>query len=76
MARPVVDFPQPDSPNEPERLSTLEAEANAIHSPDLIHATPQNPAMNGEIFLQVLNVEKRLRVGCTISVHRRLHPIR
>ena len=61
MARPVVDFPQPDSPDESERLPTLEPEAHAIHSPDLIHATPEHAAMDREILPQILNVEERLK---------------
>ena len=46
----VTDLPQPDSPDDPERATAVDAEADAVHRPD-------RPVHDVEVGAQVTDVE-------------------
>ena len=61
-ARPTVDLPQPDSPDEPERLAAPDLERDAVDRLDVADvAVEHDAALDREPDLQVLDLDERRR---------------
>ncbi len=61
MSFPRVDFPQPDSPDDPDGLALLHAEGDTVDGVDVADDAVEDAAADGEVFDDAADFEEGKR---------------
>ena len=72
MARPVVDLPQPDFADQPQRVAARQREADAVDSLDGADlALDQHTLAQGEVHLEAFDAQQLFAGGGAGTAHGR-----